>query len=84
MALKYLARILPENMKTILTIHADKQGVTPMNLIADMVGASISNNSRLEFDAVTGAVAKGKDGNSKGDNLEINYALKLLTGIGEP
>jgi len=38
----------------------------------------------LEFDAVTGKAAKDANGNSKGDNLEINYALKLLTGIGEP
>lgn len=78
MALKYLARILPENMKTILTIHADKQGVTPMNLIEDMIGASISNNSKLEFDAVKAS----KDDSDSLDKITSNPLLAMQREIG--
>jgi len=53
-------------------------------MVASLIGSTLSDNSKLEWDAVTGSGAKDANGNSKGDNLQMNYALKLLTGIGEP
>jgi hypothetical protein len=44
----------------------------------------MNEESRIEFDAVTGkAASKDSDSGSKGGGLEMNNALKLLTGAGE-
>jgi hypothetical protein len=80
MALEYLKSILPKNMKTLLQVNSEMQGVPADSIIASMIGSTLNENSRLEFDAVTGKASKDSD---KRGELEMNNALKLLTGAGE-
>ena len=83
LAMAYLKSILPKNMKAVIKAHAELGGLTEDQLIASLVGSELSSNERHGVTALTGKAAK--DGSNSGkDNLEMNYALKLLTGIGEP
>ena len=52
MAINYLIRILPKNMRTTLDIHSELQGISKEQLIQSMVASTISENSKIEFDPV--------------------------------
>jgi hypothetical protein len=49
-----------------------------------MIGSSMSEDYRLEFDAVTGKASKDANGNSKesGDGLKLDAATALISGKG--
>jgi hypothetical protein len=53
-------------------------------MVASLVGAAVSNSSKLEWDAVTGRGAKDANGNSKesSEGLTLNAATALITGKG--
>ena len=84
MALGYLKSILPKNMRTLLQVNSEMQGVPADSIIASMIGSTLNENSRLEFDAVTGKASKDANGNSKesGDGLKLDAATALISGKG--
>lgn len=82
-ALQYLAGILPKNMKSLLYINSDIQKTTPETLITSLVSSTLDNNSKIEFDAVSGKASKDSEGNNK-EGLEINSAVQLLSGMSTP
>ena len=84
MALGYLKSILPKNMRTLLQVNSEMQGVSTDSIIASMIGSTLNENSRLEFDAVTGKASKDANGNSKesGDGLKLDAATALISGKG--
>ena len=79
-ALKYVYNMLPNNMRTILSLHGD-----PVTLIASYIGGKISDKFEYQSTALTGKAAKDANGNSGGNKtLEMNHALRLLTGASDP
>ena len=82
-AFRYIQKMLPKNMKTILTVHAGLNGNTPEQYIASLLGAEYSGSRKLEFDAVTGKGSKNADGTSKEGNDNISPAIALAMGLGE-
>lgn len=81
MALNYLKGILPNNMKTLLQVNSEMQGISPDALIASMVSSTLDSSYKFEVDAVTGK-ASDKEGDL--DKLEINSATQLLLGMSSP
>ena len=82
LALKYLASILPNNMKALLSIRAYENGTTPSDILASLVNSGVSASTKLEFDAVTGKAAKDADGKSKGLG-DMDPAVAFFMGIGD-
>ena len=82
LALKYLASILPNNMKALLSIRAYENGTTPSDILASLVNSGVSAETKLEFDAVTGKAAKDADGKSKGLG-DMDPAVAFFMGIGD-
>lgn len=83
MAIGYLIGILPKNMKTILQVNAQMQGTNLKDMVAALVGSTISSSSKLEWDAVTGKGAKGKNGDSEGlDKINSNPLMAIQREIG--
>lgn len=84
MALNYLKGILPKNMKTLLQVNSEMQGISPDALIASMVGSTLDSNYKFEVDAVTGKASKDANGNSKETNsgLKLDAATALISGKG--
>ena len=83
MALGYLKSILPKNMKTLLEVNSEIQGVSSDAIISAMIGSTLNENYRLEFDAVTGKAAKDSNGNSKLEGSSENSAgLAFVLGQG--
>lgn len=82
LALKYLASILPNNMKALLSIRAYENGTTPSDILASLVNSGVSTATKLEFDAVTGKAAKDADGKSKHEELKLDAATALISGKG--
>ena len=87
-ALKYISSILPRNMKTTLAIHADMQGVTASDMLTSLVQSKGSQETRLEFDAVTGKAAKKEGSGSAGSgsqDIKSNVYDQIQRGqIGVP
>lgn len=82
-ALEYLKNVLPNNMKNYLEIKSG--GRNPDKLIVDLLSSKFESTQKTEFQAVTGKASNGTNGTgSDKSNLELNYALKLLNGIGDP
>lgn len=84
-ALRYIASILPNNMKSILNIHADMNGTSVEGMLTSLVSSGLSNNSKLEFDPLTGKAAKKADGSS-GDDLDsgkMTPAMAFFAGMGQ-
>jgi len=84
MALGYLKSILPKNMKTLLEVNSEIQGVSSDAIISAMIGSTLNENYKLEFDAVTGEASKHANGDSKesGDGLKLDAATALISGKG--
>ena len=83
MALSYLASILPNNMKSVLQVHADVQGISTKDMLQTLIGSQMSEESRIEFDAVTGKAAKDANGNSKsGNGTDTPASVQFLLGNG--
>ena len=84
MAIQYLSSILPRNMKNVMSVHAKLNGVSPSFIIQTLVGSTMSEESKLEFDAVTGKASKDSNGNSKDsdDGLKLDAATALISGKG--
>jgi hypothetical protein len=64
-------------MQSILTIHADMQGVNPDQMLQALLGAQSSTIDDFEITAVTGKASKDGDGKSKsgsGDGDSTNSA----------
>ena len=82
-AINYLKGILPSNMKKVIETRAELGGLSVDGLIGSLVASNVSENSKLEFDAVTG---KAGDKNKEGDldKLGINSATQLLLGMSSP
>ncbi len=79
-ALKYVYNILPNNMRTILSLHGD-----PMRLIADYISGKTSSNFEYQSSAITGKAAKDSNGNSKSggdDGLKLDAPTALISGKG--
>ena len=84
MALNYLKSSLPKNMKALLQVNSEMQGTSINEYIAYMIGSTLSENSKLEFDAVTGKAAKDANGNSKSfADEDITPAAAFFAGLGE-
>lgn len=83
-ALKYIAGIMPRNMRAVLGIHADLSGTTPAALLTSLVSSKMSTTYQLDVDAVTGKAAKDANGNSKGTSgeLKLDAATAAITGKG--
>lgn len=85
-ALGYISTILPKNMKAVLNVNADLQGIKPSDMLKALLGAESSESikTKLEFDAVTGKASKDANGNSKesGDGLKLDAATALISGKG--
>lgn len=82
MALNYLKGILPKNMRTLLQVNSELQGVSSDALIKSMIESSMSEDYRLEFDAVTGkASTKEKSGSSGGGDM--TPAMAFFMGMGD-
>lgn len=71
-ALKYIAGIMPRNMRAVLGIHADLSGTTPAELLTSLVSSKMSNTYQLDIDAVTGKAAKNSGDGSDIDSNKIN------------
>ena len=84
MAINYLKGVLPLNMRKVIETRAELGGLTEDQLIGSLVSSGVSENSRLEFDAVTGKAVKDSNGNSSKEGLEINSAVQLLLGMSSP
>lgn len=83
-AINYLLSTLPKNMKVLLQVNAETQGISIKNIIQSLVGSTMSESSKLEFDAVTGKAAKDANGNSKEGNLgDMDPAAAFFMGIGD-
>ena len=76
LALNYLYKILPNNMKALLEINS---GGKAKNLIAELIGTQRSDTFKL--DAVTGKAAKDKDSDSV-DKIKSNPLLAMQREIG--
>ena len=70
-------------MKKVIETRAELGGLSVDGLIGSLVASNVSENSKLEFDAVTG---KAGDKNKEGDldKLGINSATQLLLGMSSP
>ena len=84
-ALGYISTILPKNMKAVLNVNADLQGIKASDMLKALLGAESSESAKtkLEFDAVTGKAAKDSNGNSKSDEEKMIPALAFFNGLGE-
>ena len=75
-------------MKTTLAIHADMQGLSAGDMLKDLIISRSSQESKLEFDAVTGKAAKDSNGKSKSsgtDDVKSNVYDQIQRGqIGVP
>ena len=84
MALQYLASILPRNMKTVLQVNADIQGISVANILQTLVGSTLDETSRLEFDAVTGKASKDSNGKSKDNGGgDMTPSMAFFMGMGD-
>ena len=76
LALNYLYRILPNNMRALLEINS---GGKAKNLIAELIGTQRSDTFKL--DAITGKAAKDNDSDSV-DKIKSNPLLAMQREIG--
>lgn len=75
LAINYLKRILPENMKTVLAIH----GGSVEQAITEAVVSRGSEVRHYGFDAVTGKAAKDANGDAKSEeNMKSNPLIQML------
>lgn len=77
-ALKYVYNMLPNNMRTILSLHGD-----PVTLIASYIGGKISDKFEYQSTALTGKAAKDANGNSGADGEKMDPAMAFFMGMGE-
>lgn len=75
LAINYLKRILPENMKTVLAIH----GGSVEQAITEAVVSRGSEVRHYGFDAVTGKATKDANGDAKSEeNMKSNPLIQML------
>lgn len=77
LAINYLKRILPENMKTVLAIH----GGNVEQAITEAVVSRGGETRRYKFDAVTGKAAKDTNSDDT-DKLHSNPLIQMIRGQG--
>lgn len=82
MALGYLKGILPKNMKTLLKVNSELQGMSEDSLIKLMIGSELDEDSKLEFTAVTGKAAKDTNGGSGKGGTDTPASVQFLLGNG--
>lgn len=73
LALSYLYKILPNNMKALLEINS---GGKAKNLIAELIGTQRSDTFKL--DAVTGKAAKDANGDGKDSDIKSNPLMQMI------
>lgn len=81
MALNYLKGILPKNMKTLLQVNSEMQGISPDALIASMVGSTLDSDYKFEVDAVTGRGSKNSNGKTT-EGTDTPASVQFLLGNG--
>ena len=83
LALRYISQALPKNMQAVIKLHADDRGVSPMDMIASLIGSGVSSETKRTYDAVTGKAAKDANGNSKSPGGDMIPAVAFFQGLGE-
>lgn len=78
-ALQYIANMLSPSQRAILDAHGGTK-----TLIGYFLNSQAKYETNLSIDPLSGKASKDGNGYKSSDNLEMNYALKLLTGRGEP
>lgn len=81
MALNYLKGILPKNMKTLLQVNSEMQGISSDALIASMVGSTLDSSYKFEVDAVTGRGSKNSNGKTT-EGTDTPASVQFLLGNG--
>ena len=78
MALQYLNGILPRNMKTLLKVNADLNGVSYDQLLSSLVGQQMDYT--IKYD--DGSSKKSDKDSSNSSDLKLDAATALITGKG--
>ena len=86
-ALGYIATMLPRNMKAVLKVNADLQGVKPNEILEMLITSGDSKTQSIKFTPVTGKAAKGNksgegDDDIDSDKIKTNPLLAMQRGMG--
>lgn len=82
-ALGYISSILPRNMKAILGIHADLQGISSTDMLQALLGSQSSISDELKITAVTGKASSGSGTGSRGSGKGSENSAGLAFVLGQ-